>query len=205
MNETFFIIGYRYRCPKCLHPVSGKNTITFRSWDSRILAVLPSELEFPARLSHRSGISTTLAGWMRSCFQNGMGARQFSDALRVQHLLKYDELQLQYLDLLAHRTLDGWSGQKYTAFLPFDNKSSHGLHGFVPGATWIRDMYDHYIEEHKSDFNQHTAMLSAEICALDHSHKVFSSPQLSLPSIITFRRLQSISRRLMVKRSLQHC
>lgn len=109
MNKTFFIIGYRYCCPKCIHPVSGKNTIIFWSWDSRILAVLPSELatEFPAHLSHRSGISITLAGWMRSCFQNGMGARQFSDALRVQHLLKYDELQLQYLDLLAGRALDG--------------------------------------------------------------------------------------------------
>ncbi|EDR06014.1 uncharacterized protein LACBIDRAFT_302278 [Laccaria bicolor S238N-H82] len=174
INETFIIIGYRYRCPKCLHPVSGKNTVTFRNWDTRILAVLPSELatKFPARLSHRSGISTTLAGWMWSCFQNGMGAKQFSDALCVQHLLKYDELHLQYLDLLARCTLDGWSGQKYEAFPLFENRGPQGLHGFVPGAIWIQDMYDCYIEEHKSKFNQHTAMLSAEICALDHSHKI---------------------------------
>lgn len=64
-----------------IHPRSGKQTVTFQSWDSRILAVLPPELaaEFPARLSYRSGMSTTLFSWIRSCFQNGMGAKPFSD------------------------------------------------------------------------------------------------------------------------------
>lgn len=174
-NKTFFMIGYRYRCPNCHHPKTKKiGTVTFSSWDSRILASLPAELaaEFPAQLSHRSGISTALFGWLRSCFQNGMGAKQFSDALRVQHLLKYDELHLQYLDLIASHKMDEWASQSYSAFLPFDDITSHGPHGFVPGATWIRDMYDKYIEDHRIDFNQHTAMLSAEICALDHSHKV---------------------------------
>jgi hypothetical protein len=33
-------------------------------------------------------------------------------------------------------------------------------------------MYDRFIEEHKEELEQHTAMLSAEICAIDHSHKV---------------------------------
>ncbi|KAF8799068.1 ribonuclease H-like protein [Phlegmacium glaucopus] len=33
-------------------------------------------------------------------------------------------------------------------------------------------MYNNYIEKHQHDFNQHTAMLTAEICAIDHSHKV---------------------------------
>jgi len=101
-----------------------------------------------------------------------MGAKQFSDALCVQHLLKYDELHLQYLHELAFRSLEGWLGQKYETFLPFDNISPQGLHGFVPSARWLKDMYDGFIEEHRHSFNQHTAMLSAEICALDHSHKV---------------------------------
>ena len=82
-DSSFWIIGYRYRCRVCCHRKSQKHMVTFRSWDSRILAMLPSELaaEFPARLSHRSGISKTLFGWMRSSFQNGMGSKQFSDAL----------------------------------------------------------------------------------------------------------------------------
>ena len=174
VDSTFWIIGYRYRCRVCVHPKSKKNTVTFRSWDSRILAVLPRALadEFPAHLSHRSGLSKTLFAWMRTCFQCGIGAKQFSDALRVQHLLKYDELYLQYLHELAFRSLNGWLGQKYETFPAFNDISPRGPHGFVPGAQWLKDMYDRFIEEHRHYFNQHTAMLSAEICALDHSHKV---------------------------------
>lgn len=177
-DSTFWIIGYRYRCRSCIHPKSKKNTLTFRSWDTRILAALPPALaaEFPARLSHRSGISNATFSWMRSCFQNGMGPKQFSDALRVQHLQHYDELQLQYYHYLClRRGLDEWRGQKYEAFLPFDDSSSQGPCGFVPSGPWLRDMYDHSIEDHCKAFNQHAAMLSADICAIDHSHKVISS------------------------------
>lgn len=173
-DSSFWIIGYRYRCRVCCHRKSQKHTVTFRSWDSRILGMLPSELaaEFPARLSHRSGISKVLFGWTRSCFQNGMGSKQFSDALRVQHLLKYDELHLQYLDMLARRRLDGWAGQKYEAFLPFDNTSPRGFHGYIFGAQWIGNMYDQFIEKHRNHFHQHTSQLTCEIGSLDHSHKV---------------------------------
>jgi hypothetical protein len=68
--------------------------------------------------------------------------------------------------------LDAWTGEKYEAFLPFDDTSPRGRHGFIPSSMWLRDMYDGYIEAHKHDFNQHMAMLTAEICAIDHSHKV---------------------------------
>ena len=176
VDLTFFVIGYRYCCNWCIHPKSGKRTVTFRSWDPHILSVLPPALaaEFPARMSHRSGISNTLFLWMRSCFQNGMGSKQFSDALRVQHLLAHDNLHLQYLNHLALRksSLDSWIGGKYEAFLPFDDVSPRCRHEYIPSSQWLRNMYDNYIEKHQHDFNQHTAMLTAEICAIDHSHKV---------------------------------
>ena len=155
---------------------------TFCSWDHRILSKLPHSLSamFPACLSHRSGLSTTAFTFMRSCFQNGMGAKQFSDALRIQHLQWYDELQLQYLHTLAaRRGLSEWQSAKFYAFLPFDDYSLMGLHGFVPSSQWLRDMYDSFIEEHQVELNQHTAMLSAEICAIDHSHKVITIHVLS--------------------------
>jgi len=70
--------------------------VTFRSWDSRIIAKLPVDLalEFPVQLSHWSRITLSAFHFMRSCFQNGMGAKQFSDSLRVQHLRRHDELHL---------------------------------------------------------------------------------------------------------------
>ena len=175
INSTFWIIGYRYHCRYCVHPKSGKHTVTFCSWDSRILAILPPYLakEFPARLSHRSAISKELFHFMRCCFQNGMGPKQFSDSLRVQHLLQYDTLRLQYYQYLSSRKiLDGFLDRKYEAFPNFDDTSANGPHGFTPSARWLRDMYDNYVEQHRDHFNQHTAMLSANICGIDHSHKV---------------------------------
>jgi hypothetical protein len=172
-DRSVYMIGFRYRCPKC-NLLEGVNA-TFRSWDSRILAVLPPALaaNFPARLSHRSGISNSVFTFMRSCFQSGMGAKQFSDALRIQHLQRYDELNLQYMRSLAARhSLAEWQGRKFEPFPPFSDQTPNGFHGFVPSSQWLRDMYDKFVEDHQHELNQHTSMLSAEICAVDHSHKV---------------------------------
>lgn len=175
LDAPFWIVGYRYYCPACVNPESGKRTVTFRSWDPRILAVLPRDLalEFPARLSHRSGLSKTVFALTRTCFQDGMSAKQSSDLLRVLHLLRYDKLHRQYLHSLAgRRQFNSWTGHKYKSFLPFDDGTPDGYQGFVPSAQWLRNMYDCYIGDHEMDFNQHTALLSAEVCGIDHSHKV---------------------------------
>jgi transposase-like protein len=170
-----WIIRYRYLCSSCRHPRTQKQTVTFRSWDTRILNILPPALsaEFPARLTRRSGISKDLLMWMRACLANGMGPKQFSDALRVVYMEKHDLLHLQYLYLIQESYVRTWAeGVVFQSFLPFDDVSSNGFHGFVPSSQWLRDVYDTFIEEHLQDFDQHCAMLSGEIYALDHSHKV---------------------------------
>jgi hypothetical protein len=175
MTSEFYIIGYRYRCANCVNPKTKKKTITFRSWDSHILAVLPSALvaEFPAYLSYRSGMSKALFSWMRMCFSSGMGAKRFTDALVAEYLLRYDELHLQYLEYVSSSMMmNNWMEKKFPSLLPFHDTSPDGRHGFVPSSQWFRDMYDRFIEDHRPEFNQHTAMLSAAICAIDHSHKV---------------------------------
>jgi len=52
------------------HPGSSTSTksVTFQSWDPRILNILPNSLaaEFPARLTHHSAISNDLFKWMRA-------------------------------------------------------------------------------------------------------------------------------------------
>jgi len=117
-----------------------------------------------------------------------MGSKQFCDALHVQHLLAHDKLQLQYLQHLAlHQDgLDHWTGQRYKAFLPFDDVSSHGRHGFTPSSQWLHNMYCKFIEEYQHVFNQQMAMLTAEICAIDHSHKVCT---LNLPGLMSWTNL----------------
>ncbi|KAJ7689413.1 hypothetical protein B0H17DRAFT_907426, partial [Mycena rosella] len=181
LNQCFYIIGWRYHCPDCIHPKSGKKTITFRSWDSRIIKKLPRALAaaFPAMLTYRSGISESLFMFMRSCFQSGMGSKQFSDALRVRHLEHYDKLQISYLaTLVKTKGISGWNGQKFKSFLPFEDTSSDGYHGFVPSSQWLRDLFDAFIERHGFDFDQAISLLSASICAIDHSFKAMNGEQI---------------------------
>ncbi|KXN85184.1 hypothetical protein AN958_11607 [Leucoagaricus sp. SymC.cos] len=121
-------------------------------------------------------MSKRLFEFMRSCFQNGIGSKQFADMLRVQHLLAHDHLKLQYLNHVAHyqESLDRWSGKKFEPFPDFDDTSPNGRHGYTPSSEWLRNMYDSYIELHKKEINQHMSMLTGEVCSIDHSHKVCS-------------------------------
>ncbi|CAK5267877.1 unnamed protein product, partial [Mycena citricolor] len=176
-DDTFYMIGYRYRCPKCVHSKSGKNTVTYNSWDAAILCKIPRALAnaFPAVLSHRSAISERVFMFMRSCFQSGMGAKQFSDALRVRHLENYDKLQVSYLSTIARARSDNiWLGanRKYKHFLPFEDMSSDGFHGYIPSSQLLRDLFDRFIEHHGPDFNQAISLLTGWLCAIDHSFKL---------------------------------
>jgi len=108
---------------------------------------------------------------MRLSFNYGMGSKQFADALRMQHILRYDLTELQYLNHISSFALEGWLGRKFAAFPPFDDLSSQGPHLYTPCAALCRNFYDNFIDEHRAEINQHTAMLTANICAIDHSHK----------------------------------
>ncbi|KAF6741868.1 hypothetical protein DFP72DRAFT_745995, partial [Ephemerocybe angulata] len=142
----------------------------------------PLAAQFPARLTHRSAIPNELFSWMCSCFQNGMGSKQFADAVLCQHLLAYDRLHLQYLEYLSQcADISRMTGQIYKSFLPFEDTSSEGFHGFVPSSVYFRDIYDSFMEEHHHHYEQHTAMLSADICSIDHSHKIRLHFLASLP------------------------
>ncbi|KAJ6460535.1 hypothetical protein C8R45DRAFT_1179980 [Mycena sanguinolenta] len=173
LDHTFYdyIIGYRYRCPSCVNPQSKLKTITFRSWDSRIISKLSRApaASFPAILIYRRGLSENVLMFMRSCFQSGMGAKQFADALRVRHLEQYDKLHISHLSTLAERIYGAIYG---TEVLPFEDRSDDGFHGFLPSSQWLRDVFDKFVEEHGHEYDQHTALLSAYIAAIDHSFKL---------------------------------
>ncbi|KAJ7246127.1 hypothetical protein B0H12DRAFT_1235640 [Mycena haematopus] len=118
-------------------------------------------------------ISESLFMFMRSCFQSGMGAKQFSDALRVKHLEQYDKLQLSYLWKIAEsQGLARWRQKKFRAFKSFEDSSLDGYHGFIPSSQWLRDLFDTFMERRAPCLDQVMAMLSAEINAIDHSFKL---------------------------------
>ena len=77
---------------------------------------------------------------------------------------------MQYLDGILSRKGDRNPEISYQPFGTFADRN--GYCGFVPSSQWLRRMYDKLIEEHGAQIDQRTAMLSGEICAIDHSHKV---------------------------------
>ncbi|KAG6891629.1 hypothetical protein C0992_001314 [Termitomyces sp. T32_za158] len=169
IDACFWLIGSLYSCRKSNAGGCGK---VFRSWDPRILEKLPRALaaEFPAKLTWRSALSWRAFGILRSCIQHGMGAGEVAEMFRMQHLRRYDEIRLQYLHTKVNHI--HLPHQGYEPFLPFDDQSDHGFHGFTPSGQWFRDIYDDVMESHCDTLNQHTAMLTARICAIDHSHKI---------------------------------
>jgi hypothetical protein len=176
-DESFYLIGMRYRCNTC-HPRS-----TFQSWDPRILSLLPAPLaeQFPALLSHRSGMSKKLFAMMRCSFQNGVGAKQFSDSLNVLHRRRYEMLEVQYMEtILARAQAPGWRLQTFDPFPDFEDQGPNRFNALIPSGQWLRDMYDKFIEAHEKEFDQHTSTLGSDVYAIDHSHKVRSSNTLWL-------------------------
>ncbi|KAJ7587518.1 hypothetical protein C8J56DRAFT_786255 [Mycena floridula] len=168
-EESFYLIGMRYRCNLC-HPRS-----TFQSWDARVLSLVPSTLaeQFPAMLSHRSGISKKLFAMMRCSFQNGVGAKQFSYNLNVLHRRRYEMLEVQYMEtILARAETSAGRSRTYLPFPEFEDKGPNRFNALIPSGQWLRDMYDKFIESHEKEFDQHTSTLGSDIYAIDHSHKI---------------------------------
>ncbi|KAJ7729455.1 hypothetical protein B0H16DRAFT_1775887 [Mycena metata] len=71
---------------------------------------------------------------------------------------------LQYAQ--EHR---GNQNLEFTEFSAFDDPK--GYSGFVPSSSWLRMMYDEYIEEHGAAMDQQAAMKDGRILAQDHSYK----------------------------------
>jgi len=84
LQNVFYMIGQRHRCPSCRNAKSNNQSVTFNSWDPKIVKSLPASLaaEFPAHLSHRNAIADPVLALMRTCFQFGMGSKQFSNCLQ---------------------------------------------------------------------------------------------------------------------------
>ena len=172
LQNCFYLVGQRYLCPQCKNKKSDKRTVTFNSWDPRIMKSLPPELrdEFPAYLSHRSAIAKPVFEMMRTCFQYGLGSKQFSNSLQVLHRLYFDRLHCQYLDGIVSWAARHGNTRNFTAFSSFDD--TKGYSGFIPSSKWLGMMYNHYIEEHRAAMDQQAAMKSLRIGQMDHSYKV---------------------------------
>jgi hypothetical protein len=141
------------------------------------MKALPAQLldEFPAYLSHRGAMAKPVFEMMWTVFHYGLGSKQFSNSLQVLHRLHFDKLHAQYLDGViawakAHpEKMPQDQPLVFTEFSSFDDPK--GYSGFVPSSSWLRMMYDVYIEEHGAAMDQQAAMKSLRLGAIDHHYK----------------------------------
>ena len=94
---------------------------------------LPASLaaEFPACLSHHNAIADLVLALMHTCFQFGMGSKQFSNCLQILHHRHFDMLHLQYLHGILSRT-DPDPSVSYEPFGVFEDRKRFS--GFVPSS-----------------------------------------------------------------------
>ncbi|KAI0369360.1 hypothetical protein BV20DRAFT_1113655 [Pilatotrama ljubarskyi] len=168
MDRNTYIIGYRYYCG---HPDCRK---TYQSWSPAILAVLPPPLasSFPFHLTYRNGLSDQLLALLRSSFQRGVGPSPFVEMIRSFHIRRYEQLHVQYLEMIKTRL--HLVASRFTAlFTEFsDWDDLYGYAGYIPTERFFRNVYDNLIEAHAHEIDQYSAMLPATIICADHSHKV---------------------------------
>ncbi len=118
LEDAYWLMGVRYKYNCC--------SATYQSWDSHVLTCLPELLatQFPAHLTHRSGMSDSVFTMMHCCFQNGMGAKQFLDSLCVMHCQHYEMLEVLYLQTIQGQAKASTSfSQLFKPFPVFDERS----------------------------------------------------------------------------------
>lgn len=129
---------------------------------------------FPFQLTYRSGLSNNLVSLLCSSTHTGIGPAPFAQMLQSFHYQRYDELHLQYLELMhdCYKAcpLQFWIQKQ--AFGSFSDRD--GYVGFVPSSGYLGHFYNMLIERWAPKMKQSIAMLPARVLAIDHSFKVFS-------------------------------
>jgi hypothetical protein len=168
LEECIYVIGYRYACPQTACRKS------YLSWSPDFLSSLPRSvsLHFTHHLTYRSGLTDRVVSLMRASFQHGIGPGPFAEMIRTQHIRRYEQLHLHYLETVyihlrsstAHFLLN------FKPFGLFDDRD--GYAGFTPSPNYFWDFYVNFISSHAAEMDQHMAMLSAKVLQIDHSYKV---------------------------------
>ncbi|KAJ7282546.1 hypothetical protein C8J57DRAFT_1710667 [Mycena rebaudengoi] len=120
-------------------------------YEEKVLEQLPSHLrsEFPAFLTHRSGIDKTLMTLIRSTIAQGLTPNAWERVLRKLHVRNRDLAELSYLHALK----------------------ANGYAGFSPSCWYINTIFVEYMGHIKPHLDQSMAAIPASTVSWDHSHK----------------------------------
>jgi hypothetical protein len=177
LEDNFYIVSWAYYCR------TGCKSY-FAGWSKNLLDLLPAYiwLAFPALLSWKGGLSSKVITYLRVSNQHKMGPRGVRSLLWEMHTLRFNRLQLQYLEAIfetvlvreqenrTQTTLHSYLGNRFLEFGSFGDPGRYT--GFVPSEHYLSEMMNKAIENDEVNANQHTACLPVDQIALDDSHKV---------------------------------
>ncbi|KAJ7273949.1 hypothetical protein C8J57DRAFT_1467039 [Mycena rebaudengoi] len=140
-------------------------------YHDKLLAQLPVHLqnEFPAFLTHRSGIDKNLVTLLRSGIAQGLTSHAWSRILRELHVRNRDLAELSYLHALKTYPCDELP-QPLPVFSSFSDKN--GFAGFSPSRWYLNQIYVDYMGYVKPHQDQAMAALPATLIRWDRSYKI---------------------------------
>ncbi|KAJ7088237.1 hypothetical protein C8R43DRAFT_1142287 [Mycena crocata] len=180
IEEDWYLVTWSYYCRN----KSCKSY--YHGWSSKLLSSLPPyvQLAFPAVLSRKGGLSRRVLTLLRGANQHKMGPTGVRSLLLEMHTLRFNTLQLQYLESifeLEYGRQSGEAGQVQTTLHAFDSTRfpSFGdfgtpdkFNGSIPSVPYLTLMMNKAIELEEGDANQHTACQRPDTLAVDDSHKI---------------------------------
>ncbi|KAJ7159203.1 hypothetical protein C8R43DRAFT_1177962 [Mycena crocata] len=162
LDSCYYILSKRVKCDSCRKSCS--------LYEDKILAQLPKHLanEFPAFLTHRSGIDKNLVTLIRSSIAQGLTPHAWERILRELHVRKRDLGEQSYVHALNHCA----PAQLPDDLIPFSSfNDQKGFAGFSPSRWYINAIYIDYMSYVKPHQDQAMAALEATLVGWDQSFK----------------------------------
>ncbi|KAJ7825530.1 hypothetical protein B0H13DRAFT_1918616 [Mycena leptocephala] len=163
LEDNFYIVSWGYYCRDgCKHH--------FHGWTTKLVKSLPRylQLAFPAILSRKGGLSRRVLTLLRSANQHKMGPTGVRSVIFEMQTLRFNTLQLQYLESIFE--------------LERGTDSQPNVHNFSSDfqyptfgrfcVSYLTSMMNKAIELEEADADQHTACLSIDDLCVDDNHKV---------------------------------
>ncbi|KAJ7829618.1 hypothetical protein B0H13DRAFT_2679789 [Mycena leptocephala] len=164
LDSCYYILTRRVKCRKNCQK-------SCNLYNAKVLEQFPPLLrnQFPAFLTHRSGIDKRLMTLIRSTIAQGLTPNTWERVLRELHIRNHDLSHRDYLNALkahAPQTLPS----QLTPFSSFSDKE--GYAGFSPSRWYISKVYVEYMSYIKPHHDQAMSAVPLTIGKMDQSYKV---------------------------------
>jgi hypothetical protein len=190
MEDSFYLIARNYVCKKC--PQNGNKNREFLLTTEAVVQSLPMEvsLQFPAVLTHKSGVSIAVAELLESGPDNALGPAKIRNILMEKHTLRHTKYEIMYysciqtilklqtanphvLNLKRAVSMALSPNEKHELLPPFCAfKDENGYNGFVPTSGYLRSLFHTLTMRKHKFFDLEMQRRGGQVLCFDGSFKV---------------------------------